>query len=318
MSVYDILQVKPDATDDEIKHKYKELARQYHPDKNNGDDSKMVELNEAYHLIDTPEKRKEYDSKNAFVADFNMLSSVFGRPTVAENFHKAPTVDPKMKNGTDVKLRVKIPVDVFLGGVDAMPIKFNRMAECLECDGTGGGVEHLCGKCGGYGYVVIAGQKIKCDKCNGEKKLKANKCEVCNGTGVVKKSVSKIIRYVPGALKMRVPYAGNSGLHGGTNGHLMISFSVTPVNGINYDPAIKAVPVTVNVYPEDIVLGVTKVVTIGNWSSYLTLEPKDFDHLPVRKTIGKVDLSVSVTVDRSPDDVRRAQEWRNSRINDVI
>ena len=192
------------------------------------------------------------------------------------------------------------------------------MAECLECDGTGGGVEHLCGKCGGYGYVVIAGQKIKCDKCNGAKKLKANKCEVCNGTGVVKKAVSKIIRYVPGALKMRVPYAGNSGLHGGTNGHLLISFSVTPVNGINYDPAIKAVPVTVNVYPEDIVLGVTKVVTIGNWSSYLTLEPKDFDHLPVRKSIGKVELSVSVTIDRSPDDVRRAQEWRNSRINDVI
>jgi molecular chaperone DnaJ len=318
MSVYDILQVKPDASDEEIKVKYKELARQYHPDKNNGDDSKMVELNEAYHLIDTPEKRKEYDSKNAFVADFNMLSSVFGRPTVAENFHKAPKVDPKMKNGTDVKLRVKIPVDVYLGGVDAMPIKFNRMVECLECDGTGGGIEHVCNKCGGYGYVLIAGQTHKCDRCNGEKKIKANKCPVCNGAGVVKKQFTKVIRYVPGALKMRVPNAGNSGIHGGTNGHLMISFTVTPVNGINYDPVIKAVPVTVEVYPEDIVLGVTKVINIGNWSTYLTLEPKDFDTLPVRKSIGKVDLSVSIKVSRSADDIKRAQDWRNSRINDVI
>lgn len=318
MSVYDILQVKPDASDDEIKAKYKELARLYHPDKNNGDDTKMIELNEAYHLIDTPEKRKEYDTKNAFVADFNMLSSVFGRPTVAENFHKTPKMNSKMKNGTDVKLRVKIPVDVFLGGLDAMPIKFNRLVECLECDGTGGGIEHLCGKCGGYGYVLIAGQTHKCDRCNGHKSIKANQCSVCNGTGVVKKKFTKVIRYVAGALKMRVPNAGNSGIHGGTNGHLMISFAVTPVNGINYDASIKAVPVTIDVYPEDLVLGVTKTISVGNWSSYLTLEPKDFDKLPVRKRLGHVDLSVSVTINRSADDVKKAQEWRNSRINDII
>ena len=57
MSVYEVLQVSPDATEEEIHAKYKELARLYHPDKNNGDDTKMVELNEAYHAIDTPEKR---------------------------------------------------------------------------------------------------------------------------------------------------------------------------------------------------------------------------------------------------------------------
>ena len=99
MNAYEVLNVKPDATDDEILASYKQLARKYHPDKNNGDDSKMIELNEAYALIDTPEKRKEYDSKNAFVADFNMLSSVFGRPTVAENFKNPPKVDPKLQNG---------------------------------------------------------------------------------------------------------------------------------------------------------------------------------------------------------------------------
>lgn len=318
MSVYDILQVSPDATDEEIKAKYKELARLYHPDKNDGDDSKMVELNEAYHTIDTPEKRKEYDTKNAFVAEFNMLSSVFGRPTVAENFKNPPKANNDMKPGTDIKLNVKIPVDVFLGGIDVMPLKFKRNTECLECDGTGGGREHNCSVCGGYGYVVLMGKKSDCKKCNGYGKVKADPCKVCKGTGMVKHTVTKAIRYVAGALKMKVPNAGNSGRHGGPNGNLNLSFTVTPVDGVCYDPATKTVPVTVSVYPEDIVLGVTKKVSIGSWSTYVNFEPSDFDTLPVRKTVGKVDLSFSVKVDRTDEDVARAREWRNSRINDII
>jgi hypothetical protein len=99
---------------------------------------------------------------------------------------------------------------------------------------------------------------------------------------------------------------------------LKVTFSVQPVDGINYDPALKAVPVTVEVYPEDIVLGVTKVVSVGAWSSYVTLEPSDFDKLPAKKRIGNADLLVSVKVIREKDDIKRAQAWRDSRINDII
>lgn len=318
MNVYDVLQVKSDATDEEILAKYKELAKKYHPDKNNGDDTKMVELNEAYHTIDTPQKRKEYDTRNAFVADFNMLSSIFGRPTVAENFKNAPKADPKMKNGTDIKLRVKIPVDVFLGGVDAMPIKFNRLTECLECDGTGGNREHTCHTCGGYGHIIMDGKKQGCKTCNGKGTVFADPCKRCNGSGSLKTSVSKVIHYSPGILKMRLMNAGNSGLHGGVNGHLLISFAVTPVDGINYDPATKAVPISVTVFPEDVVLGVTKVVKVGSWSSYVSFEPTDFDKLPVRKKVGNVELSISINIERSKDDIGWAQERRNARINDII
>jgi len=87
---------------------------------------------------------------------------------------------------------------------------------------------------------------------------------------------------------------------------------------INYDPVAKAVPVKVDVFPEDIVLGVTKVVNVGGWSSYVTLEPSDFDNLPARKRVGNADLLVSVKVSRDKDDVKRAQAWRDSRINDLI
>ena len=318
MSVYEILEVKPDASDEEIKRKYRELAKKYHPDKNNGDDTKMSELNEAYKMIDTPEKRKEYDSKNAFAAEFDMLSTVFGRPTVAENFKNPPKRDPRMKNGTDIKLKVKIPVDVFLSGAKTMPIKFKRNTECMECGGTGGGIDRTCPSCGGYGHVVIGGRKFDCSKCDSTGIVKTEPCKVCRGKGMAVKTVEKVISYRPGQLEMTVPSAGNSGKFGGTNGNLKIAFAVQPVDGINYDPSANAVPVTVEVYPEDIVLGVTKVVNVGSWSSYVSLEPADFDSLPARKRIGNVDFLVSVRVSREAEDVRRAQAWRDSRINDVI
>jgi DnaJ-class molecular chaperone len=143
-------------------------------------------------------------------------------------------------------------------------------------------------------------------------------CKECSGKGVVTKTVEKVISYVPGRLSLTIPNAGNSGLFGGTNGDLKVTFAVQPVNGINYDPASKAIPVTVEVFPEDIVLGVTKVVSVGAWSSYVTLEPSDFDKLPARKRVGNSDFLVSANVTRDKDDVRRAQEWRDSRINDII
>ena len=50
----------------------------------------------------------------------------------------------------------------------------------------------------------------------------------------------------------------------------------------------------------------------------MSREPSDFDNLPARKRVGNADLLVSVKVSRDKDDVKRAQAWRDSRINDLI
>lgn len=56
---YKILGVSPDASDDEIKRAYRKLAKQYHPDRNPGDEAaaqKMQQINAAYEQIKNPEK----------------------------------------------------------------------------------------------------------------------------------------------------------------------------------------------------------------------------------------------------------------------
>jgi curved DNA-binding protein len=61
---YDILGVSRDATQEEIKKKYRKMAAKFHPDKNPGNkraEAKFKEVGEAYEVLKDPEKRKLYD-----------------------------------------------------------------------------------------------------------------------------------------------------------------------------------------------------------------------------------------------------------------
>lgn len=66
---YEILDVSKTAAEDEIKKAYRRLAKKYHPDVNPGNknaEARFKEINEAYEVLSSPEKRKQYDLTGEF------------------------------------------------------------------------------------------------------------------------------------------------------------------------------------------------------------------------------------------------------------
>ena len=61
---YEILGIKKDATEAEIKSAYRKLARKFHPDVNKTKEAeeKFKEINEAYEVLGDKQKRQRYDS----------------------------------------------------------------------------------------------------------------------------------------------------------------------------------------------------------------------------------------------------------------
>src|ERR1700694_164910 len=65
---YDLLGVSKNATEDQIRQAFRNLARKHHPDVNPGDKSaeeKFKDINEAYEVLSDPDKRKRYDQLGA-------------------------------------------------------------------------------------------------------------------------------------------------------------------------------------------------------------------------------------------------------------
>jgi len=59
---YEILGIPRDATQGEIKKKFRELAKKTHPDKTKEDsEEEMVELNKAYEVLSDEKNREKYD-----------------------------------------------------------------------------------------------------------------------------------------------------------------------------------------------------------------------------------------------------------------
>lgn len=83
MNPHDILGVKGDASKDEIKKAYRKLAKDSHPDKNNGDDTKFKKITHAYEVLTNPKARRDYEREQAHKAR-------------SRNVH--PTVDDILKD----------------------------------------------------------------------------------------------------------------------------------------------------------------------------------------------------------------------------
>ena len=81
---YDILQIKPDSTGEEIQRAYRRLALRYHPDRNPSPDaaSQMAAINEAYEAVKGSDQRPSLSPKDTFdtkpARTDELTTSIFG------------------------------------------------------------------------------------------------------------------------------------------------------------------------------------------------------------------------------------------------
>jgi len=144
MSLYDILEIKPNATKIEIKKAYFKLAKIYHPDKNPKNDStdKFKQIQSAYEILINDTSRLEYQRLNNIErSDFTCLFNKI----INNNLHMSDFMNYNINiNKTDLdyiknnfinffkNLNIKELLDLYING----KLKKRKFTEPTMCSDT--------------------------------------------------------------------------------------------------------------------------------------------------------------------------------------
>lgn len=218
---YNLLGVKRNASEQEIKQAYRRLARQHHPDVNPGNklaEDRFKKINEAYEVLSDKEKRQKYDQYGdqwqhadqfARAGQQAYWGGMDGGATgfqyfdgdvdslFDELFGRAYSRQARPRRGRDVESPVEVTLEEAYRGT-TRTISFQTKEPCPTCGGTG----------------VIQGVP----------------CSTCRGTGItasVKRLEVKIPAGVQTGARVRLAGKGQPG-YGGANGDLYLAITVRP------------------------------------------------------------------------------------------
>ncbi|MFA5449567.1 MAG: molecular chaperone DnaJ [Clostridia bacterium] len=256
---YKTLGVNKNASADELKSAYRNLAKKYHPDlygtasdKEKADaEQKFKDVQHAYEVLSDPQKKAAYDqygnengpqgfSSDGFSANFSggfgdIFSDIFSA------FSGGGTRRTADRTGDDIEVGMQLTFEEAAFGVEK-EVTYSRVEKCAPCKGTGakdGTAYKTCTKCGGSGRVVfnqrtmlgmMQNERI-CDMCNGTGKIIVEQCKECRGRSRVRAQRTvkvKIPAGVDNNQMLTMQNEGSSGTNNGANGNLIIVFRVQP------------------------------------------------------------------------------------------
>jgi DnaJ family protein A protein 2 len=202
--LYETLELEKNASSDEIKKAYRNLAKIHHPDKG-GDPEIFKKISYANEILSNQETRSQYDqlgdknfenrnnSQQQYSNPFDILSQMFG----GFGFNNNPVNKTRQSRYHFLKISLK---EAFDGISKKMRLKTedncsNCSKDCNDCKGSGNITQTI--QNGPFIQMI----NKTCNKCLGEGVLSSagkDSCEICHGSGVNKTVKEIIINILPG------------------------------------------------------------------------------------------------------------------------
>ena len=246
---YQVLGVSGNASEDEIKKAYRQLALRHHPDRNPGDkqaEERFKEAAEAYEVLRDPQKRGIYDqfgheglqgSGFTGFGGFDDIFSAFG--DLFEDFFgfggRRTRSRDAARPGADLLYDMRLTFQEAIFGTEKT-IEVPTSVACEACRGTGreaGTREEVCPTCQGRGQVVQSQGFFRisttCPRCRGEGRIIKNPCQPCSGTGMNRVTRTVLVKVPAGVdtgTRLRIPNQGEIGYRGGPPGDLYVRMHV--------------------------------------------------------------------------------------------
>ncbi len=248
---YDLLGIDPLASVAEIKKAYRQLAHQFHPDKNPGNpaaEEHFKRITEAYEILQDAQKRAAYDRSEVSMGrkgfeGFREPEDFFSRKNFFDDFFEEMIDDffgtgrsrPKKSRGADLRYNLEISLEEAALGL-GQEIEVPQISVCPLCRGSRcypGTSLHPCTKCRGHGsirsqrgFFIV---ETTCRHCQGEGQIVVRPCPQCAGIGRLK--VNRTLRVnIPAGVdegtRLRFSGEGEMGRNGGPPGDFYVVVSV--------------------------------------------------------------------------------------------
>jgi molecular chaperone DnaJ len=250
--LYEVLGLTREASQEDIKKAYRRLAREHHPDVNQGNpdaERRFKEINLAYQTLSDPARRRQYDmfggeglspDMYGFMGDIgDIFEAFFGRsPFGRTRTGRRPT---RARRGGDLHAVLDLTFEEAAFGAEK-EVRVESLRTCETCGGTGcrpGTFPSRCSTCGGSGEVSDVRRSVfgtvmtsrACGTCEGTGEEIASPCQTCRGEGRVP-SVQTVAVQVPGGvgdgMELRIEAGGEDGRQGGPGGDLYLTLRVEP------------------------------------------------------------------------------------------
>lgn len=310
---YDVLGVDKNAPIDEIKRKYRDLCKKYHPDINKapGAEARMKEINEAYDALKDPKKRQYYDQfgtdqgaggnsqqawgqfrgtnagfENLFGEDIgDILSNMFGTGQQKQHRRSFDEIVNQLfisQAGEDLRLTIDINLKEAICGTKKTTI-IQEKTSCNVCQGRGFEKRSdvaVCRTCQGAGETMQQRNfmlfKSRCGNCNGLGIEVLHKCRQCHGKQFVQ--VPQTVEFTVDAglhhPQIKIAGHGNGGVNGGKNGNLIIEFRLLNHEFVRYNPQrINELLIELPISVYDAICGVKQEFKFFNRSVTLKIHP---------------------------------------------